>query len=199
MSEKYAIIFDPPMYVEPSVFSILFRNSQLKDMIKNDVNGTTSIHVVRLSDGHVTTLDTKQWAMILHFGNAYEIDDDTIVVEGPAYENPVANPFKIFAYENLQSPAALTAHQHGNVFKRFILNLKDKSVKMENLVSSELGAFDLPQYNPKLDGLAKNRFTYLFQLMHQPQIDQNYHWPIHKYDDDERKIVSTWGPEMTCA
>ena len=64
MSEKYAIIFDPPMYVEPSVFSILFRNSQIKDMIKNDVNGTTSIHVVRLSDGHVTTLDTKQWAML---------------------------------------------------------------------------------------------------------------------------------------
>lgn len=71
MTEKYAIIFDPPMYVEPSVFNILFRNSMIKDMIKNDVNGTTNIHVVRLEDGHVTTLNAKQWSMILHFGNAY--------------------------------------------------------------------------------------------------------------------------------
>jgi len=101
MTEKYAIVFDPPMYVDPPVFGILFKNAQIKDMIKNDVNGTTKIHVVRLSDGHVTTLDTKKWSMVLHFGNAYQIDDDTIAVEGPAYENPVADPFGIFTVENI--------------------------------------------------------------------------------------------------
>ena len=70
---------------------------------------------------------------------------------------------------------------------------------MENLIWTKYGSFDLPSYNPKLDGVAKQRYTYLMQLMHQPQIDDNYHWPIHKYDDDQKKIVATWGPPMTCA
>ena len=67
------------------------------------------------------------------------------------------------------------------------------------MLFSEFGAFDLPQYNPNLDGISKNRFTYLFQLMHQTTINENYHWPIHKYDDEQKKVVSTWGPAMTCA
>ena len=35
--------------------------------------------------------------------------------------------------------------------------------------------------------------------MHQEVIDENYRWPIHKYDDDKKQIVATWGPPMTCA
>lgn len=70
---------------------------------------------------------------------------------------------------------------------------------MEDLVPSEFGSIDLPSYNPKWEGVAKNRFSYLFQLMHQTVIDENYHWPIHKYDDEQKKIIATWGPPMTIA
>jgi carotenoid cleavage dioxygenase-like enzyme len=77
--------------------------------------------------------------------------------------------------------------------------LKDKTVKHEQLLETKWGTFDLPTYNHKWDGVAKQRFTYLFHLMHQPDYDENYHWPIHKYDDDQKKIVATWGPPMTIA
>ena len=100
-------------------------------------------------------------------------------------------------HENLQNADGLTNHRQGSVFKRYILNLKDQSVKMEDLVHTEFGSLDLPQYNPKWEGVAKNRYTYLFQLMHQTKIDEKYHWPLHKYDDDLKKIVATWGPGMT--
>ena len=35
--------------------------------------------------------------------------------------------------------------------------------------------------------------------MHQNKIDSEYHWPIHKYDDEEKRIVATWGPPNTIA
>lgn len=72
MTSDYAIIFDPPWYVQPNLVDIVFlTNIHLQEMIRNDVDGSTKIHVVRLSDGHVTTFDAKVWSMILHFGNAY--------------------------------------------------------------------------------------------------------------------------------
>lgn len=125
MTREYAIIFDPPWYVEPSLVDIVFTNIHFQEMIKNDINGTTKIHAVRLSDGKITTFDAKRWSMILHFGNAYQTDEDTIVVEGPAYEKPDSNPFKIFLHDNIQDAAGLTGHNHGSLFKRYILNFKD--------------------------------------------------------------------------
>lgn len=77
------------------------------------------------------------------------------------------------------------------------MNLKTKTVEMEDLLHTEYGSIDLPGYNPKYEGVAKNRFTYLFQLFHQTKIDGDYHWPIQKYDADKKEIVATWGPPMT--
>lgn len=99
MTRDYAIIFDPPWYMDMNFFNIIFFNGMLQDMIKNDVSGTTKVHVVRLRDGHVTTIDAHKWFLVLHFGNSYQIDDDTIVVEGPTYDNPEVNPFTIFSYD----------------------------------------------------------------------------------------------------
>lgn len=168
-------------------------------MIKNDVNGTTKIHAVRLSDGKVTTIDAKRWSMILHFSNTYQIDEDTLVVEGPAYEKPTANPFTIFLQDYLKSSKGVTNHQHGSVFKRYILNLKTETLEMEDILTSKYGSIDLANYNPKWEGVAKNRYTYLFQLMHQTEINEDYHWPLLKYDDDKKEVVATWGPGLTCA
>ena len=124
--------------------------------------------------------------MILHFGNSYQPNEDTIVVEGCAYENPESNPFGIFSRENIQNASGITSHKQGSRFKKYILNLKDKTVEMKDLIKTELGSLDLPTFNPKYDGIAKNRYTYLFQLMHQEKINSRYHWPIHKYDDNQK-------------
>lgn len=124
MTRDYAIVFDPPWYFDPSIFDLMFSNIHFQEMIKNDLNGTTKIYAVRLSDGHVIKFDAKKWSMILHFGNAYQTDENTLVVEGPAYEKPDANPFKIFLHEHIQDAAGLTGHNHGSLFKRYILDLK---------------------------------------------------------------------------
>lgn len=197
ITTEYAIIFDPPWYIDFDVFGMFFRDRQLLDLIKNDLHGTTKIHVVRLRDGEVTTLDSKKWSLILHFSNSYQLDEDTIVVEGPAYEKPDDNPFKIFTSENMNCADNLIQKERGSVYKKFILNLKDKTVSHEPLIATQWGAFDFPSYNPKWNGVAKQRYTYLFQLMHQADYDEDYKWPIHKYDDEQKKIVATFGPSKT--
>jgi carotenoid cleavage dioxygenase-like enzyme len=96
MTNEYAIIFDPPWYMQEDFYSMTFKSSDMLDMIKQDHQGTMKLHVVRLSDGEVTTIDTKEWQIIMHFSNAYKIDEDTLVVEGPAYEKAGFDPFRIF-------------------------------------------------------------------------------------------------------
>jgi carotenoid cleavage dioxygenase-like enzyme len=197
MTHEYAIIFDPPYYIDFDTYGMMFQNKQLLDLIENDLQGTTKIHVVRLSDGEVTTIDSKKWSLVLHFSNAYQLDEDTLVVEGPAYENPDFNPFGMFATKNLICPDNLAQKEQGSLYKKFIINLKDKTVTHEPMVVSKWGGLDFPSYNPKWDGVAKHRYTYLFQLMHQADYDENYHWPIHKYDDEKKMIVATFGPPLT--
>ena len=199
MTHEYAIIFDPPWWIDFEYLGMFFRNVQLADMIKNDVHGTTKVHVVRLSDGEVTTIDSGIWSLVLHFGNAYKIDEDTIVVEGPAYEKSNDNPFEIFDRGHLTCADDVLQKERGSVYKKFIINLKEKTVKSEDLIYSKYGSFDLPAYNTKWNGVKKQRFTYLMQLMHQDNLDADYHWPIHKYDDDLKKIVASFGaPGTTC-
>ena len=74
MTTDYAIIFEPPWYMDMNIatlFKMFFADTQLLDVMKNDLHGTTKIHVIRLSDGQVTTLDSKKWSLILHFSNSY--------------------------------------------------------------------------------------------------------------------------------
>ena len=51
----------------------------MDSIMKFNKNETTKIHVVKLSDGTVTTLDTGKWIMVFHYGNGYMKDADTIV------------------------------------------------------------------------------------------------------------------------
>lgn len=195
-TKDYAIVFEAPYYIAMSP-DVLYKSMSAINLITNDVNGTTKIHVIRLSDGEVTTLDSGIWAMILHYGNSYQPNEDTIVVEGPAYEKPDGNPFRIWENENKLEASSMTGYQFGSVWKKFIIDLKTQTVTMEDLLHSEYGSLDLAAYNPRYEGVAENRYSYLFQLFHQTKIDEHYHWPIHKFDAEKKSIVGTWGPPMT--
>lgn len=144
MTNDYAIIFESPWYMMPNVGDLLkMKNLMILDMIKNDINGTTKIHAVRLSDGKTTTIDAKSWEMVLHFGNSWQTDDDTIVIDAPAYERPDGNPFAIFNHDKM-TLEEMTSHKNGVVFKRFTLHLQNQTVDQERLLETEFGAYDLP-------------------------------------------------------
>lgn len=70
-------------------------------------------------------------------------------------------------------------------------------VKMENMVETKWGGLDFPSYNPKWDGVAKHRYTYMLEIMAKADYDENYTWPVLKYDSVLEKVVASWGPPMT--
>lgn len=181
----------------PNFLDLFTKDVQLLDLIANDEHGTTKLHAVRLSDGKIFTIDSKMWIMMLHFGNAYQPDDNTIVLEGPAYTKADGDPYTIYMHDYLQSIEGITSHNLGNVYTRFTLHLDTLTMEREDLLKSEYGSFDLPQYNHKLEGVARNRYTFLFHQFWQTTIDETYKWPIVKYDGDEKKIVAEYGPNMT--
>ena len=200
MTDKYAIIFDFPWTVDLDFPGMFFKDYLFNDLLHNDMKGTTKVHVVRLSDGLVTTLDTNLYTLVVHFSNSYQLDDDTIVVEGPAYENPnLYHPYNVFARENLKSVDDITKIERGAVYKKYIINLKEQTVEMENLIKTKYGAFEFPNYHPGYEAVAKHRYTYLVCYMCQETIDEDYNWPIIKYDDDKKEIMGTYGPSMTAS
>ena len=71
LTKDYAIIFDPPYYMDMGVTDLMFHNNSIKDYIKTDRHTTTKIHVVRLRDGEVTSFDSLMWSIVFHFGNAW--------------------------------------------------------------------------------------------------------------------------------
>lgn len=48
-----------------------------------------------------------------------------------------------------------------------------------------------------MEGTERNRYIFLFHQFWQTTIDESYRWPIVKYDNDEKKIVAEYGPNMT--
>ena len=66
------------------------------------------------------------------------------MVEGPAYEKPEDNPFKIFSTESTKCADSFSKKEYGCRYKRYILNLKDKTVSHEDLFVTKWGTLDLP-------------------------------------------------------
>ena len=77
----------------------------------------------------------------------------------------------------------MSKREQGSVFKRWTIDLLNNTVKTENLMESKWGGIDFPSYNPKWDGTAKNRYTYFLSTFAPADYDENYNWPIIKYDD----------------
>ena len=61
--------------------------------------------------------------MVLHFGNAYQPDDTTVVIEGPAFERKDNDPFAMLLMKNMKNSKDMARHDNGSKFKRYRVNL----------------------------------------------------------------------------
>lgn len=82
LSEDYLILFQNPISFD--VTGMLAGKEMVDCMLMNK-DKTSKIHAVKLSDGSYTTFDTKAWSTTLHFSNAYQPDENTIVFNAPGY------------------------------------------------------------------------------------------------------------------
>ena len=55
----------------------------------------------------------------------------------------------------------------------------------------DMGNLDLPMFNPNYSG-SKNCFTYLIHEWGAKTIDENFSFPIHKYDSCKGEIAATF-------
>jgi len=46
-------------------------NTPINELFKYKANETTRIHVIKIIDGTVTTLDAGRWVVALHYGNSF--------------------------------------------------------------------------------------------------------------------------------
>ena len=141
---------------------------------------TTKIHVMKLSDGTVQTFDTEEWILVLHTANAYQ-EDGTLVLEAQTFENKDNNPFDSISFDKINNANKFLEHDFSSKFKKMSFNLIDGTFKLKNYMGVDNGIIDLPMFNPKYSGI-KNCFTYLIHEWGATTIDENYSFPIHKYD-----------------
>ena len=177
VTEDYAIILEQP--IKFSMISMFEGKPMVDDMVL-EKESTTKIHVMKLSDGTTQTFETG-WLIALHHGNSYLEDENTLVMELQTYNNKDSNPFSIVFFDKLFDVNKMTDQAYDSKFQKFTLNLKDGTFKVEDYVEAKNGTIDMPMWNPKYDGV-KNCFTYLSHQFGAAQIDENYSFPIHKYD-----------------
>ena len=60
------------------------------------------------------------------------------------------------------------------------------------------GSIDLPMYNPKYQGV-KSCFTYLTHYFGPKTVDENYSFPIYKYDSCKGEVAAKWDQKSTIA
>jgi len=173
----------------------LILGKPIQETFKFKGNETTKIHVVKLSDGSVQTLDAGIWSVVFHYGNSYMRDADTIVTYVSHYTDPKRDPLTVFWKKKLLNHDIFTDQNSANSLARFIINLKDGTVKVEELYVPEQGSVDFPQYNPLFKGVKENRYTYLTSVFGPKVVDENYKWTLKKYDSQEKKMVKEWGPD----
>jgi len=75
---------------------------------------------------------------------------------------------------------------------RYNLNVKTGKIITETLIDYEIGVGDVPNYNSKYE-YKKNKYSYILESWTPNILDENYAWPIAKFDEDSKKVISRWG------
>jgi len=116
-------------------------------------------------------------------------------MQGSTYSKADKDQLSIFLNKKLVTHDQFTDQWSSSALSTFTLNLKDKTVKIEDNLIADNGAFDFPSYNPLFNGKKENRFTYLFHIMGPKVVDDDYTWYLKKYDNKEKKVVKDWSPK----
>ena len=134
--------------------------------------------------------------MIFHTANSYQEEDGTLVLEVQSYENMNKNPFDAVSFDKINDINKITDHEYNSKFKKISMNLKDGSINLENYMEVDNGFIDLPMFNPKYSG-KKNCFTYVLHEWAPSTVDENYAFPIHKYDSCKGEIAATYNTKSS--
>lgn len=86
----------------------------------------------------------------------------------------------------------------GSIYKRFTIDLVDNTVQYEDLVVMDNGIIDLPRHNPGWDK-KEYCFSYLTENFGDKVFDENYSFPVVKYDHCKKQMVAKWGEGMFAA
>lgn len=70
--------------------------------------------------------------------------------------------------------------------------MKDDTLASETLITYENGVGDVPNFNSKFM-YKKNKYHYLLESWTSNTLDENYAWPIAKFDEETKKVVARWG------
>ena len=105
----------------------MLMNKGLGDMFYLDDSVPTTMHMVRLNDGMVKTIQADEFSFVVHFANSYEDKDGKIIVEAP----DVHNQWALFGFlrENYENPDYLSTQIHGSTFKRWTFDFEAGTVE----------------------------------------------------------------------
>jgi len=125
-SEDYIIVYEGT-----TSFSVekMMAGKDMTDCMENNADKTSKFHAVNIHDGTVTSFETGKWSFMIHFGNAYQPDKDTISFTAPGYFSPTPSPFAAFMTADLMDMEKFKNHKYDSRYSRFTLNLKDKTMK----------------------------------------------------------------------
>lgn len=106
VSGDYIIVYQNPLSF--NVPNMMLGKDMEHCMVLNpDKNAI--IHAVKISDGSITSFDTGDWGLTLHFSNAYQPDSDTIVFNAPGFFDKTKNPFTLLDFDELDTTEKLTS------------------------------------------------------------------------------------------
>lgn len=147
LSQKHAIIFAHPMYVN---LQKMLRTAEPVNSLDWFPDKPTVLYVVDIHTAKVIQLETTAIFM-MHHVNSFEITNSQIVVDAITYPN--INFVKSLQLKTLEDPKKRNSIGVDSKLKRFILNLKKKTVVIkdfpETAGAETVSNMDMPAINER--------------------------------------------------
>jgi carotenoid cleavage dioxygenase-like enzyme len=145
VTERYAVILACPFYV--NMGNIIKGFTPMDSMIF-DKDKPSTAYIVNLSTGKVMSIETET-VFSMHHVNAYELDDDTIVMDVAAFPDASVMPF--FEFKILMNKTRRDAFPYKPFLRRYRIDLKGgKMIPFSVPVNPSLphvNTLDLPTLN----------------------------------------------------
>lgn len=145
VTERYAVIFACPFYV--NVENILKGSTPIDSLIFHKDEPTIA-YIVNLSTGKVTTIETET-VFSMHHVNAYEADEDTLLMDVAAYPDAAIMPF--FEFKILMNKTRRDTFPYKPSLRRYKIDLKGKKITPVSVAVNprvpQANTLDLPTIN----------------------------------------------------